>query len=148
MPPFPLVNGYYHQFASIELDLDGDTVVGFTAIEYSDNIERGDVRGARRQRLGVTRGEYKADASLEMYRRDFYELLNRLGDGWMDRVFPIHVTYGEDGQPLVTDELVRCRFKGTENSHQQGNDPLKIKLPLDVDGILYAGKLPFVGFQR
>lgn len=145
----PRVNGSYYQFTDVETDLDGVVSVEITAVDYKDTIDRGEVRGARRQLLGRTRGEYKAEASIEMLREAFDEMTTRYGDGWMDRApFQIRVSYGSDGQPLATDTLVRCRFKDASVGLKQGTDPLSVKLELDVDGVLWNGKLPFAGFER
>lgn len=145
----PIINGFYHQFASIEADIGGTVFNGFTAIEYSDNMERGEARGAAPHLLGRTKGDYKlGDCSIELYRKQFKELLDQLGDNFYVTQFPVRVNYAEDGQPAQTDTLVRCRFSKREFSGQQGSDPLKITIGIEPEGILWNGRLPYTGFPR
>lgn len=148
MPAYPLVNGRYHQFADVVLNLDGESLRGVTAIEYSDSNERGEVRGAARQALGWTAGEYKAEGSIELLRPQFDELLVRVGPRFYDVTFTITVTYGAHGLPLTMDELVRCFFKNRGNSHSPGTDALKVKLDLGMDGIIFNDQLPYEDFRR
>ena len=88
--------------------------------------------GASQQALGTTPGEYKAEGSLTMLLDAWEEWVVQLGDGYMVRVFPITVTYGNDNTSLSTDTLHGVRIKKVEKQHQKGNEPLKVKLDLYI----------------
>lgn len=128
----PVVNGNYHSFASIELDVRGRKIRGVTDISYDDGLDPGMARGTSPIPLAHTQGDYEANASMEMFRKDFDELVSLLGDGFGEVEFPITVTYASRGMPTVTDRLPAVRIKKVDNSNSQGNDPTKVKLELAV----------------
>jgi hypothetical protein len=142
------VNGKYPQFASIDLNINGSRYVGIVSINYSDSNERSAQRGAARQVLGWTDGEYSAEADIEFLRPHFDELVEALGDRFYDEVFPITVTQGADFESLKTDELIRCKFKSRGSDNGKGTEGLTVKVGLDLDGIVWGGRLPYEGFAR
>ncbi len=56
-----LVNGKGYDFAACRLDCFGLKRVGFTSIDFSDKLERGEGRGASQVALAVSRGKYVTD---------------------------------------------------------------------------------------
>jgi hypothetical protein len=144
------VNGYYPSFVSIGVSIGGyDAGADLTAISYKDNVDRGEVRGAARQVLGRTRGDYKCEGSIEMLLAAYKAMRARLGNRFYDEVFTITVNVAEDDTaPITTDELIRCRFKGRDHDHKQGTEGLSIKIDLDIDGLVEDQQLPYEGFLR
>ena len=140
---YPLINGYRHSFASIELNVNGRRIVGFAALNYSDSVERGKVRGNHPVALGMTRGDYDAEASLTLYNEEWDELATALGDGLYDAVFDITATFADDNAPTVTDKIIGCRFKKIGKSNSQGTDGTTVEKDLDLDHIEWSGKKPF-----
>jgi hypothetical protein len=143
MPTYPNVNDRAYSYASIELDIDGDLYYASKSINYSDNMEPGELRGQSQHRLGRTAGDYKAEASLELSREEWEILRAKFGDGFMLRSFDIQVSYSEDNMPLITDEVVGCRIKKVDYSNSQGPDASMVKLDLDVTYIKHNGSVPF-----
>lgn len=139
---YPLINGHRYSYASIEADVNGKKFYGHREISYSQDLEPGEVRGAHSQLLGRTKGELKAEASLTTYMEEWKELLDALGDGYMEKSFDITVSYAEDGRPTVTDKLRGCRIKRVEESHSQGTDALAVKIDLHVLWIEFGNKKP------
>lgn len=92
--------------------------------------------------LGRTKGDLKAEGSLTTYLEEWKELLDALGDGYMEKSFDITVSYAEDGRPTVTDKLRGCRIKKVEESHSQGTDGLTMKIDLHILWIEFGGKKP------
>jgi hypothetical protein len=128
----PVVNGNYYSFASIEIDVRGRKIKGFKELSYDDGLDPGMARGTSPIALAHTQGDYEANASGEMYRKDFDELVTLLGDGFGEVEFPITVTYASRGMPTVTDRLPAVRIKKADNSNSQGNDPTSVKLEFAV----------------
>jgi hypothetical protein len=128
----PKVNGNYYSFATIEIDVKGRKIKGITDLSYDDGLDPGMARGTSAIPLAHTQGDYEANASLEMFRKDFDELVTLLGDGFGEVEFPITATYASRGMPTVTDRLPAVRIKKVDNSNSQGNDPTKVKLELAV----------------
>lgn len=128
----PLINGNYYSYSSIEIDINGRKIKGFKEISYDDGLDPGVARGTSPIALGHSQGDYEANASGEMFRKDFDELTTALGDGFGEVEFPITVTYASRGLPTVTDRLPAVRIKKADNSNSQGNDPTSVKLEFAV----------------
>lgn len=141
---YPLVNGVRYSFSSIKLTFNGKQVVGFKEISYKQTKEPSAVRGAHPQKLGRTQGELEEESSLTVYEEEWNELLDILGDGYMDAVFDITVTYATNElvTRVVTDKIFGAQIKGIDKSRSQGPDGLEVKLDLDVMEIHLDGKKP------
>ncbi len=139
---FPLINGHRFSWASVALKVDGAEVVHVKEISYTHKLEAGMVRGTGAQVAGRTRGEYSAEGSMTLLREGWDELRIALGDGYLEKSFPIIVSYAEDGQAVVTDELVGARITSVENSPSQGSDGLEVSLELSLLYVLENGKKP------
>lgn len=139
---YPLINGHRYSYASIELDVEGKRFYGHKEISYSQELEPGEVRGAHSQILGRTKGELKPEASLTTYEEEWKEILDALGDGYMEKSLNVTVSYAESGRPTITDKLIGVRIKKVEKSHSQGGDALEVKLDLHPMWIEYNGKKP------
>lgn len=129
-PKYPLINGVRYSFASIEADVAGRTVLGMKEIAYTETLEPGEVRGTGSQLLGRTAGDYSVEPSMTMYREEWDDLLDALGEGYLRKSFDVKVTYADEGAPTKTDRLVGCRIKSVEQSNSQGTDALEVKLDL------------------
>ena len=128
---YPQINGIAYGWAEVVLNVAGMPIRGVKAINYSESVERGKVRGTSQRKLALTSGEHDAEGDIELYQADWYELLSALGDGYMMAVFAISVSY-TNLNDFHTDELVGVRIKKVGNAHAQGNEPLTIKLDLDI----------------
>jgi hypothetical protein len=138
----PLINGNRYSFASIELNVAGRRFIGFSEINYSDNLEPGEVRGAHAQPLGHTQGDYSSEASITMYEEEFNELLDVLGDNFRSARFSVVVSYADEGQKVVTDEIVGCHIGQIEKSRSQGTDGLGVPVTLHPHFIKWNGRNP------
>ena len=145
---YPLINGVRYDFSSIVFHINGNIVVGVKEIAYKNSRDRGEVRGTSPQKLGRTRGQYKCEASSTLFRREYDELITTLGDGYMEIVFPITVSYADDGQPLVTDTIVGCTITEDDHSNSAGTDPTEVKITFDPMYILMKGIAPMRGLRR
>jgi hypothetical protein len=138
----PWINGVAYGYAEIAISVDGFPFTGVSAINYKTSMSRGVVRGTSARKLGLTTGDADCEADLEFTMDDYRAFLSYLGDGYLKRIFSISVSYSnDDGVNLTpaltyTDRILGCRLKGTEHSHSQGADGLKVKVPLDVMQIL------------
>jgi hypothetical protein len=153
MPPIgnPLINGNRYDFSSIRAMVKGLTYLGFKSINYSHSLEPGEVYGTHAQKMGRTRGQYKPEASFEMYKEEYALLLTGLGPGYMERSFDIVVNYEEwDGltQRVVTDVVAGFRIKKAENAHSSGNEPLTVKVEGSVMYVLENGLAPLNNLHR
>lgn len=144
-----VVNGTRYGFVDIKISIDGADTIELLSIDYSDTIERGEVRGTRQQMIGMTRGDYKAEASFKLTKESYTALIALMGSGYGNRMFSIVVQYANDSEPLVTDEIVGCKIKSAKDSHSKGTDGLETEVELDViKGIVRNGVTIIDDFQR
>lgn len=139
----PKINGHHHSFASIEFTVRGVRITGVTAINYSDALDRGEVRGTSAQRLGFTRGDYTPEADFELIREEAERMEEALGDGLYDEVFDVTVVYADENAPTITDKLIGCRLAGIESGNTQSTDASTKAYELDLDHIVWNGRKPF-----
>lgn len=140
--PYPLTNGVRHSWASVEIKLSDDIILGITEINYKDNLDPSVVRGAGPRPIAFTTGNYEADGDFTILLEEFNTLLQKLGDGWKTQQFDIIVTYDESksGLSTIVDTLKGCRITSTEGSNSSSNsDPSLRKLPFKCLDILWNG---------
>ena len=142
---YPLINGTRYSFASIELTLNGQRYVGFKELNYNQDLDPGEVRGAHSQMLGRTRGDLKADGSISMFEEEWNSLLAALGAGYMEVPFDVSAAYAETNSPTITDVLHGCRIKKVDKSRSQGTEGLVVKLDLSIVWITLNGVEPLKG---
>lgn len=139
---YPLVNGHRMSFSSIEVSIDGKAYWGFTAVNYTDTLEGGLVRGVHPQPLGRTRGEYSCEASLTSLLEESRDFVKALGDGFMEKVFDVVVVYSEDGNGTHQDEIQGCRVQSIAHAHASGTDGLTVDITLMPLRIIRDGLAP------
>lgn len=147
MADYPLINGYRQDWSSVKAKLGGANLTGIKEITYSHTIDRGEVRGQGPQIMGYTRGEYKAEGSITFLKEEYDDLVVKLGDGYMEAIFDISVSYGATGGPVSTDQLVGCRLGKAEKSPSQGTDGLEVSCDLHILYIIENGKKPLVDMR-
>lgn len=138
---YPLIQGLRYDHSSAEINVNGKVVAGVKEISWSQDLEPGEVEGTYAHSVGDTRGRYKAEAKLVMFQAEAQELVDALGEGYMEKKFDIVVNYGEDGQPLLTRTLLGCRIKKDEEG-SSGADPNEVSFDLRVLMVLKNGKKP------
>lgn len=131
---YPLINGFRHQFSSVELKFQvegGQKVQVFMkSLNYSRKRNRGLVRGNHPDPLAKTRGENEYSGDCELFLAEWLLLKRTLGVGYGDVFFTVMVTYGENGFDTFTDQIQGCTMDGLEASMSQGSDPLVRKFDL------------------
>lgn len=136
MPANQTVNGNSYSFVQIELYFGILPIAGIKDISYDDDLKRGDVYGTGSIQIGLTRGTYKANGSVEFYKNAFVVgLINQLGPGWRQQTLSAVVSYGpNDNGQVIQDTLPQILIGKVEASNQQGDDgpPLTNKVALYV----------------
>ena len=115
----------------------------FTKVSYSHTVERVAVEGNQRIILGFTKGTYKAESSFSMTLRKYRELIQFLGNGYFDKTFVVNVSFApDDGDTIISDEIIGCKLKKTGKDFSKGNDALEVEIELDVVKIKEDGLEP------
>lgn len=135
------VNDVEYSWGSITLKINGVELIGYKAISYADGIEREAVYGARRHKIGMTRGKITTEqGSVTMYLKQHRELLDTLGDGWGDVRFDAEVRYAEPGMPTRVDIVEGCKFAGNPEGGEEGASALEREVKFDFMRISRDGK--------
>lgn len=137
---YPFINGHRYSFASIELVANGIPFTGFKSINYSQELDAGDVYGSRPQKIGRTRGKQNSSCDAEMYRLEWENLKVTLGFGGVgygEIPFVITVCFAEAPilgvpQPVITDVIEGARITKSEFSNTEGTDASSVKLTFNV----------------
>ena len=142
MATYTKINGKAYSHSSIEVQLNGKPYLFVKEVTYSDSLEPGEVRGTSAQLLSRTRGDYKSEASITLYKGSAQELVDDLGDGYLEKEFDLVVTRQEQDMSTIIDTVVKCRIKKIESGSSQGADPNEVKLDLHPFYILWNGFSP------
>jgi hypothetical protein len=97
MADVPRVNGIDYDYASIEVQADGQIFISISSVNYKHTCTPGKTRGTHAQAVGRTTGEYEASGSIELSKSAARELRAQLGPGYMTKPFDIIVNYAPAG---------------------------------------------------
>ncbi len=146
-PPTVTINGKVHDASSVVLTIFGEEWP-FKEINYSDELKPGEVEGSGAQLAGRTRGKYKAEGSLTMFKRHAVSLIDKIGDGFMEAEGDIVVVYhNDDGKGVITDTLRSIRFTKNENKIS-GSDAVEHAFDLFPMYIKWNGKNPLINMEE
>jgi len=146
---FPMVNGKSFDFSSIETSLPLAGILReISEINYSHNVEVGELRANVPWAIATTRGEYKAELSFTISKQGHIWLITKLeelaaGAGYMDYEFPMQVIYSRTGMQTIKDSLFDCRLIGDDSSNSRGTDPTMVACTLFTKAIYPNGVKPF-----
>jgi len=126
-----IVNGFAHEWNSIEIVLGSVTFLDFKSIDYDTDTDGQDVMGTAAEAIARTLGNAKHTGSMEMYEAAAASFLTQLGPNYLRIPFDVKIHKAEPNNgPVITDTLVQCIIKKVGNSHQQGSDALTRKFDL------------------
>jgi hypothetical protein len=143
----PLVNGFRHSWASVEIKLAG-VIFYITAVNYERTRSRTLVKVNHPDPISKTRGsnEYKADCEMLLAEFTAFQaalLIASLATGGLlgygDIFFDVVVQYTENGLDTVTDTIKNCTLDSTKAANQEGTDPSKRTFDLGPLKILFNG---------
>lgn len=138
-----MVNGLIYDFESIKLMLPTGLILGCESVEYSDEKNDEVICGTNNVPLGVGRGEWKGTCKLELQRFEYDKLnvFSAASGGFYNMPpIPVVASYGNLGQPPVTDTLL-VHFTKRDFKGSKGNTSLNVTIegpqtmPMNSDGI-------------
>ena len=138
-----MVNGLIYDFESIKLMLPTGLILGCESVEYSDEKNDEVICGTNNLPLGVGRGEWKGTCKLELQRFEYDKLnvFSAASGGFYNMPpIPVVASYGNLGQPPVTDTLL-VHFTKRDFKGSKGNTSLNVTIegpqtmPMNSDGI-------------
>ena len=129
-----IVNGRPFSFGSLAISCGGTRYYEIKAFSFKHGVTRGEMRGTAQGVLGLTKGQYKPEASLEMGCSDAWAMKKDLGDGWMNKPLHVTATFGsDDGTEMHTVNFDgKLKEDGTDGSN--GTEPMSTKFAFDVIG--------------
>lgn len=142
--PYPLINGFRHDWSSIELKIDNQLIKGFTEVKYQDSLKGAFVYGAHPQPVGETRGVYEASGSITLLLAEATKLTKLLSPGFKEKRFPFSVSYSESWYDTITDQIIGARITDSDGGATQGPDGLVKTFPLSVLYVIWNGDYSLV----
>ena len=137
--PSPLVNGNRYDYSSVQIQVNGFPLLGqeVVAVDYKHGLKPSSVFGSSPRKLGRTRGQYEADATLEITKESYGTLVAALSQnplfGYMEASFQIDVVYQDVSHPTsIQDTLLGCRIVEESEGHKASGDGLTVRVTLDV----------------
>jgi hypothetical protein len=146
----PLINGFLPSYADVQMRVNGLLFVGVASIDYSDNLSRGQPYGTAAISLGLTKGSYKAKASVELYLPAAVIMESQLSAVSLPlgglRFVPISfsVSYAPAGAapiPVVTDVFTGY-FGEISQSQRVSDDAITRKYEVLIPGVIYWNGIP------
>ena len=138
-----MVNGLIYDFESIKLMLPTGLILSCESVEYSDEKNDEVICGTNNLPLGVGRGEWKGTCKLELQRFEYDKLnvFSAASGGFYNMPpIPVVASYGNLGQPPVTDTLL-VHFTKRDFKGSKGDTSLNVTIegpqtmPMNSDGI-------------
>ena len=138
-----MVNGLIYDFESIKLMLPTGLILGCESVEYSDEKNDEVICGTNNLPLGVGRGEWKGTCKLELQRFEYDKLnvFSAASGGFYNMPpIPVVASYGNLGQPPVTDTLL-VHFTKRDFKGSKGDTSLNVTIegpqtmPMNSDGV-------------
>lgn len=128
---YPLINGVYSSWASVEIRVANRVIGGITAINYAPSLEPADVLGAGAQPIGLTEGMAKYEGDFEILEIQWYALLDVLGQGYGRVPFTVNVSKApvgdDDSFEPAQDTLLGCRITSVSGTYQASTADALVK---------------------
>lgn len=144
---YPLINGVRHSWASVEIKIAGNTILGITKVDYSDKLDPGKVRGAGARVIAFTTGTADTAGSFTILLEEFNQMiasLQTINPRWKLAMFDTIITYAEEDSGLTTivDTLQGCRISETKiGTTEAGNsDPSLRECTIEFLDLLWNGQ--------
>lgn len=141
----PIVQGKAYDHATAEFSIASQLRTAVKECKWTEKRDVGKVFGNQPNKLARTRGQYDPTGKLTLYQEEGERLISELGDGWMEAVFDITVTYGMDGHPLQKVVLHDCTITSAEGGSAEGTEANESAFELDVMWVEHNGKKPMKG---
>jgi hypothetical protein len=146
-PAYPVINGYVPSYASVEVNLGGDTggtnLPGVKSISYKEALAMSRIYGNSVNPQGRTRGQLTASGSIEFYRDQWdavIALLSGTGSwGFSEKQWTLNITYAETPLTTACDVLIGVRFHSPDTSPAEGTEALTVKCEMDVMQVKWNG---------
>ena len=144
-----MINGLIYDFESIKLMLPTGLTLGAESVEYGDEKSDEIISGSNNLPLGIGRGEYKGTCKLELQRFEYDKLnLFSAASGGFYNMPPIPViaSYGNAGQPPVTDSML-VHFTKRDFKGSKGDTSLNVSIEGAITAPIVSNGVPaFVPF--
>ena len=135
-----IINGRCYDWNSVTLGISGCENVEPTEISYDAERDEEVIYGKGGDPRGYGTGNRKNSVKMSMLREDFDEICNVMQKkgvkSFFNHIFEkITVSYGDDGQKVVTDTLTNVKFSKFSGKASQGDKSIKV----DLEGFAFGG---------
>ena len=136
----PLINGRAYDWASVNLQLLGLTVIGVTAISYDDTQAKVDNQGAGIYASSRGYGKYEAKASITLEMKEVERIQAALPPGQRLQDIPpfnITVAYVNPSNLMVKHTICNAEFTNNKREIKAGDTNIEVSLELITSHITW-----------
>lgn len=137
-----LINGVAHAWSNVTFTVAGNTVVGISAISYSDTEEIQNNYGSGKFPISRSYGNVQYEGSMTLKMQEVEALQDATETGRIQDIeeFDVIVSYQPKGSNIVrTHILEKCRFTTNNRGLSQGDMEIEVELSLVIGSINWKG---------
>lgn len=142
---YTIINGAAYGHNNHEARLNQKVRRFITEIEYDHELENGEQRGNGPLQLSDVDGDYKPSLKVTMAMGQAQEIIDELGDGYMQKWWPFTLSFAREGLKLININFGRVKIKKESDSSKSGNEGLNTTWELQLYYIIKNGKKPVKG---
>jgi len=137
----PLLNGIEHAHADVQMRIYGQLVAGITSFNYSEDRKMDNIYGMGDYPVSQSSGPRTFESSITFLMTELVALQKAAPNGDITRLprVDIIVSYLPIGSTQqVTDIIHNVKFKKNSRTSNQGDDSIKIEVPLLISHITWG----------
>lgn len=127
-----------YEWADLEIQLGGKTLVAVTGVKYKKKVEREAYFGKGRKPLSLQTGNETVEGELSIGKSELDSLIARTNKKLLHTSFSLVVSYGNpaEGVPMTTDIIEGLKISEYEQGLKQGDKAMEITLPFMALNVL------------
>jgi len=124
-------NSRQYEWADLSVFLGSKEITGFTAINYSEKIEREAIYAKGRRPYSVQSGNISYEGSLSLLQSELDTLVKAGKGSILSLALDCVVSYGNpaNGDDMTTDRIEGIRFTEDVRDWKQGDKNIEINIP-------------------
>lgn len=135
-----MIQGQTYDWESLSVDIEGlGVAVLLTEVRWSETRPVANVYGKGSAPRGHARGNYGAELTIKLDRREYDVWMKALADAgktlYSQAPFNVSCAWANDDQPTTTEAFPECTVTGASAGQSQGDENSVLELTLRCTGV-------------